>query len=161
MDARYGHQRAGQGESSGPCGQLLPEPGAAQDVVQGKGQGRCTGALAANSSPRAPNLADPGQRAGASSTTVWVWKTVDNQPLAIRNQPSINADSVGESLQFDEEFNVSEEILGPDGICYLKLADGRGWVYDFRPTLGQMCIPKQPENQLVVRQIPLAKDFSP
>ena len=35
MDARYGHQRTGQGESRALRGELLPEPSAAQDIVHG------------------------------------------------------------------------------------------------------------------------------
>ena len=40
-----------------------------------------------------------------------------------------------------------------------NLSDGRGWVYDFRQQFGQMCTPKQPENQLVVQQTPSAEGF--
>jgi hypothetical protein len=33
-------------------------------------------------------------------------------------------------LHHNEIFSVSEEIQGPDGRLYLRLADGRGWAFD-------------------------------
>ena len=41
-------------------------------------------------------------------------------------------------LQRGEVFSVSAEIRGADGIQYLRLADGRAWVFDLFAQHGEL-----------------------
>lgn len=63
----------------------------------------------------------------------------DRQPLMIRATPGVNAARTGQALQVGSWFYVSEELEGDDGVLYLLLADGRGWVFDHKPGIGVMC----------------------
>ncbi|CAE7211819.1 RPL19B [Symbiodinium natans] len=56
-------------------------------------------------------------------------------------------------LEAGQEFGVELEERGKDGILYLKLADGRGWVFDQKPSLGAICAKGQ--AQLGKTQKPL------
>lgn len=60
------------------------------------------------------------------------YKVVANVYIDIRKEPDIDAERVeGESLSLGETFEVSEIRQSPDARSYLKLADGRGWVFDW------------------------------
>jgi hypothetical protein len=50
--------------------------------------------------------------------------------ISVRSAPSIEAPCTGIILPQNETFPVSEEIPGADGRTYLRLCDGRGWVFD-------------------------------
>jgi len=50
----------------------------------------------------------------------------------LRRGPSFGALRTGVTLRHNEVFVTSEEIPGPDGRIYLRLADGRGWAFDDR-----------------------------
>lgn len=55
--------------------------------------------------------------------------------IDIRSGPSVNAPKTGMTLPQNEIFSVIETVGGPtpdDPRLYLKLADGRGWVFDDR-----------------------------
>jgi len=49
--------------------------------------------------------------------------------IEVRMQPSVLAPRSGVLLNQNEVFAASAEIVGADGRIYLKLADGRGWVF--------------------------------
>lgn len=49
----------------------------------------------------------------------------------LRNRPSLNMGDV---------VRVAQEQMGEDGITYLRLEDGRGWVYDTKPGVGTACV---------------------
>eukprot|EP00434_Breviolum_minutum_P034731 symbB.v1.2.030746.t1/scaffold3499.1/size55309/5 len=44
-------------------------------------------------------------------------------------------------LKHCSRFMVDREETGADGVLYLKLADGRGWVFDQKPNWGVICAP--------------------
>merc|ERR1719460_148596 len=48
----------------------------------------------------------------------------------LRQGPSVEAPRSGETLCQNATFAAAEELLGADGRCYLRLADGRGWAFD-------------------------------
>lgn len=50
--------------------------------------------------------------------------------IALRQGPYFDGARTGAMLHHNEIFSVSEEIQGPDGRLYLRLADGRGWAFD-------------------------------
>lgn len=59
--------------------------------------------------------------------------------MDIRATPDVGAVRTGKQLLCGEEFQVSQELHGQDGVLYLQLADGRGWVFDSKPGVGRMC----------------------
>lgn len=69
----------------------------------------------------------------------WRYRGDDNFVLAIRAGPSMDAAKSGNTLAPGDTFLVSEERRGADGILYLKLADGRGWVFERKPGVGVLC----------------------
>lgn len=65
------------------------------------------------------------------------YKVIANVYLDIRKEPDIDADRIeGESLRFGDTFEVSEIRQSPDLKSYLRLADGRGWVFDWAVVKG-------------------------
>lgn len=60
------------------------------------------------------------------------FRVTANVYLDIRNDPDINAERVADQcLKFGDTFEVSEIYRSPDARNYMKLADGRGWVFDW------------------------------
>merc|ERR1712032_1726358 len=49
----------------------------------------------------------------------------------------------GATLAFGEQFLVSQEVRGADGVTFLRLSDGRGWAFDRKPGVGMMCTKAQ------------------
>jgi len=80
------------------------------------------------------SVSGPG---GQSSS--WRYDAGDKQPLVIRSEPDVDGKRTTEVLNPGTVFSVSEEKVGEDGVLYLKLADGRGWVFDRKPGVGSMC----------------------
>jgi hypothetical protein len=75
-----------------------------------------------------------------NAETRWVYKPSNGGAIGIRVSPQIAAGkAVGQLMRPGEEFLVSAEEQGSDGVLYLQLADGRGWVFDHAPGKGQMC----------------------
>ena len=74
-----------------------------------------------------------------------MYRPSNNKPLAIRAKPKIDGERTASHLQVDEEFYVSGQHIGGNGIRYLKLADGRGWAFEFKPGVGTMCVKKEPQ----------------
>jgi len=75
------------------------------------------------------------------SSQAWRCETGDNSPIAVRELPLINGPRTEFQLWPGEQFEVCEEQVGIDGVLYLKLRDGRGWVFDKKPGVGTMCVP--------------------
>lgn len=59
--------------------------------------------------------------------------------MDLRKEPFVNGKRVPKHLNPGEEFLVEREQKGAEGITYLKLADGRGWAFDWKPGVGKMC----------------------
>merc|ERR1712176_1433243 len=62
--------------------------------------------------------------------------------MDIRTVPDMNGPRTTDALQPGATFCVSEECPTKEGITYLKLADGRGWVFDRKPGIGFLCARK-------------------
>mmetsp|Transcript_58805 Transcript_58805/g.182656 ORF Transcript_58805/g.182656 Transcript_58805/m.182656 type:complete len:395 (-) Transcript_58805:20-1204(-) len=69
----------------------------------------------------------------------WRYTPVNGASVAIRSEPALQSAESGHVLKPGTSFRVSDEVLGDDGILYLKLADGRGWLFDQKPGIGIMC----------------------
>eukprot|EP00929_Paragymnodinium_shiwhaense_P022305 TRINITY_DN14283_c0_g1_i1.p1 TRINITY_DN14283_c0_g1~~TRINITY_DN14283_c0_g1_i1.p1 ORF type:complete len:613 (+),score=119.27 TRINITY_DN14283_c0_g1_i1:64-1902(+) len=50
--------------------------------------------------------------------------------ISVRAAPDVDAPRTGLTLPLGEVFGVAESILGQDQRVYLRLSDGRGWVFD-------------------------------
>merc|ERR1719210_1823402 len=71
--------------------------------------------------------------------TVWIHQPDFLAPLAIRTVPDIDGPRTGQMLMPGDVFSVCEERESPAGIIYLRLADGRGWAFNRKPGVGNMC----------------------
>merc|ERR1712224_930850 len=85
-----------------------------------------------------PSSEDPlGQDPDDLHNEHWQYLPVNNLPLDIRCEPDIRGPRTGIDLQPKEIFAVSQKVPSGD-VTYLKMADGRGWVFD-RTEKGVMC----------------------
>mmetsp|Transcript_17760 Transcript_17760/g.44975 ORF Transcript_17760/g.44975 Transcript_17760/m.44975 type:complete len:407 (-) Transcript_17760:371-1591(-) len=75
----------------------------------------------------------------SDAPTAWRFDAGDGLHMDIRAEPSVGAARTGERLFPGEEFQVSQELQDRDGVFHLRLADGRGWVFDKKPGIGKMC----------------------
>jgi len=96
---------------------------------------------------------------GATKSTLWIHRPRERAPLAIRSYPDLKSHRTGDMLMPGDIFSVVEERegKGPDGtmVLFLKLASGRGWVFDRRPGRGQLChrcVPGQVAQELLRRR---------
>eukprot|EP00930_Biecheleria_cincta_P062056 TRINITY_DN4756_c0_g1_i1.p1 TRINITY_DN4756_c0_g1~~TRINITY_DN4756_c0_g1_i1.p1 ORF type:complete len:913 (+),score=268.46 TRINITY_DN4756_c0_g1_i1:114-2852(+) len=76
---------------------------------------------------------------------VWRFQPRSRAALAIRILPSIDAPKSGEKMYPGDAFLVSEKQRGIDAasaaeLLFLRLADGRGWVFNRSPDVGTLCI---------------------
>lgn len=80
-----------------------------------------------------------------SSPSTWRCLPVNYRPIRIRQDPDYLAAGVAlegnDIIRVNEVFEVSETIHGEDGVVYLRLSDGRGWLFDRLPGVGTMCVP--------------------
>lgn len=73
----------------------------------------------------------PAPAAAAPSSPVVAWYRVAYLGgISVRQGPSYAAPKTGATLGCNEIVGVSEEVPSPDGCVYLRLSDGRGWVFD-------------------------------
>eukprot|EP00429_Kryptoperidinium_foliaceum_P012197 CAMPEP_0176039084 /NCGR_PEP_ID=MMETSP0120_2-20121206/19373_1 /TAXON_ID=160619 /ORGANISM="Kryptoperidinium foliaceum, Strain CCMP 1326" /LENGTH=366 /DNA_ID=CAMNT_0017372479 /DNA_START=57 /DNA_END=1157 /DNA_ORIENTATION=+ len=70
----------------------------------------------------------------------WMFNAGDGKHIDVRTHPDIGAPRAGGKVAPGERFAVSCELRGSDGVLYLQLADGRGWLFDHKPGYGQMCV---------------------
>lgn len=78
-----------------------------------------------------------------SRTQLWMYKPENGFSVAIRRTPSIGrdeeVDASGYQMRPGERFRVMETREGAGGVLFLRLADGRGWLFDRKPGVGRMC----------------------
>ena len=79
--------------------------------------------------------AKPGQ--------VTLWKY--DPPVQVWCDIRMTADMDGPRLEDayvrpGEVFAVIEERPGEEGMLFLRLADGRGWLFDTKPNVGPLCV---------------------
>ncbi|CAK8987019.1 unnamed protein product [Durusdinium trenchii] len=80
----------------------------------------------------------------------WKYIAADGEErLPIRSSSAVDAPTTGGSLGSGEVFAVEQETPGANGVLFLRLADGRGWVFDRKSGLGRkrrarpLCVPYQ------------------
>merc|ERR1719433_2132502 len=101
------------------------------------------------------------QQGQFSAPTAWLYSPEVSALLDIRSSPDINGPRTHVVMQPGEVFMVSEEREGPEGVLYLKLADGRGWVFDRKPGSGMMCVRHPGLSQPAAGAVPLSGAVSP
>lgn len=75
-------------------------------------------------------------------TRHWVYDPSSDTPFMIRSEPIIDGPQTNHILVIGERFKVALELkIG--NVIFLKLADGRGWAFDCKPGVGQMCRPAE------------------
>mmetsp|Transcript_72306 Transcript_72306/g.182335 ORF Transcript_72306/g.182335 Transcript_72306/m.182335 type:complete len:476 (+) Transcript_72306:72-1499(+) len=73
------------------------------------------------------------------SSPLWRYDAGDGHHIDVRAQPKIDGPRVKKRLESGDIFCVSEERPGAEGVTFLQLADGRGWLFDRKPGVGVMC----------------------
>jgi len=71
---------------------------------------------------------------------LWRCQPQNDASVGIRAMPDIEAAMTKYCMQPGEVFEVSEERPGPGGVTFLRVADGRGWLFDWKPGVGTMCV---------------------
>mmetsp|Transcript_33857 Transcript_33857/g.72158 ORF Transcript_33857/g.72158 Transcript_33857/m.72158 type:complete len:170 (-) Transcript_33857:74-583(-) len=79
--------------------------------------------------------------------STWVYRPCNHKRMHIRAEPFVQGVKKGGTPQYiecEEVLSISEEragdpARGEQNILFLKLADGRGWVFDHKPDVGVMC----------------------
>jgi len=79
--------------------------------------------------------------------SVWRYVPDDGCHVDIRSVPAICGTRTNERLIAGEVFRVSETFEGSDGTLYLKLADGRGWVFESKAGIGTLCVRCQSDSE--------------
>lgn len=70
---------------------------------------------------------------------LWRYNPPSPKEITIRSTPELFGPRAGGELSPGDTFRVSQEHRGDDGILYLRLADGRGWLFEERPDVGVLC----------------------
>lgn len=80
----------------------------------------------------------------AADCTLWRYAPYKDNKIGIRSEPEFAGQRTKQYLQPGEEFSCSRELQDEkQEVLYLKLADGRGWVFDRLPKdkgAGVMCV---------------------
>jgi len=104
--------------------------------------GRARGARA----PRSPAVVTAYK---AAAVPQWRYEASLNAPFPIRTVPDVNGPKSGSSLKPGEVFSVSgQRRSSVDAVLYLKLADGRGWVFDKIPSFAPVIVPHSDEDSI-------------
>mmetsp|Transcript_18961 Transcript_18961/g.52549 ORF Transcript_18961/g.52549 Transcript_18961/m.52549 type:complete len:493 (+) Transcript_18961:110-1588(+) len=72
--------------------------------------------------------------------TLWRYSPENGARMGIRKAPKVDAELSKHVLKPNEVFWVVEELAGDEDVVYLRLLDGRGWSFDMKPNVGEMCV---------------------
>ncbi|CAE8624260.1 unnamed protein product [Polarella glacialis] len=104
-----------------------------------------------SSSSRAPAVA------AKSEISKWRYAPHDGCHMDVRAAPMIGGMRSSSILIAGEIFDVCQSLVGADGVLYLKLSDGRGWVFDKKPGVGALCVrceDSDEEEELLPDEVP-------
>merc|ERR1719356_1794217 len=95
--------------------------------------------------PRPPSARRVLSKAGSHPPTpdeepgeLWICSPCNGHPVGIRLEASLDGE-ICASLLKNDTFRVTSIKQHGSGVKFLKLADGRGWVPESRPDVGEMC----------------------
>lgn len=84
-------------------------------------------------------LSRRGEVEAAAAGDWWRCTPLDDRGAPIYAGPSAAGSATGTAVEPCGDFLVRSEKLGEDGLLYLELADGRGWVCEGRAGMPAMC----------------------
>jgi len=76
---------------------------------------------------------------------MWEYQPPNGAQIAIRKYPILNGDKTDYIVSPGETFEVDEVVVGEssvgefDNVLFLKLSDGRGWLFNKHPEIGELC----------------------
>ncbi|OLP84859.1 hypothetical protein AK812_SmicGene34219 [Symbiodinium microadriaticum] len=82
----------------------------------------------------------PSKQKATAEARVWLYNPPAFRDVAVRATPDIDGPRTQVTLRPGQRFMVSEEHVGTDGVRYLKLADGSGWMFENKPGAGVLCV---------------------
>lgn len=91
-------------------------------------------------SPSEVSFALPAPPRPQAPTTLWRFNAGDGLHIDVRASADINSARTGGKVRPGVAFEVAREHQGADGVLYLQLADGSGWLFDHKPGVGAMCV---------------------
>lgn len=124
---------------------LQARPGALAELRKATSGGNRTALEAAVDAAEAVGVPDCDIEAARqalqrlSLAPLWQYDAGDGHHIDVRAKPDIDGPRVPKRLDCGDVFCVSCESPGPNGMVYLQLADGRGWLFDQKPGVGIMC----------------------
>eukprot|EP00929_Paragymnodinium_shiwhaense_P091422 TRINITY_DN51396_c0_g1_i1.p1 TRINITY_DN51396_c0_g1~~TRINITY_DN51396_c0_g1_i1.p1 ORF type:complete len:3437 (-),score=883.73 TRINITY_DN51396_c0_g1_i1:237-10547(-) len=71
--------------------------------------------------------------------SLWLYENPTGNAIGIRYRPDIGGPHSGQ-VEHGELVRVCEHFRGANGVTFLRLADGRGWIFDVKPDVGRMCM---------------------
>lgn len=77
---------------------------------------------------------------------LWRYSPSQRIALGVRADPWIDGRKTGEAMMPGEMFQVEATKVGHDGVVYLQLGGGRGWLFDRKPGVGTICFPCKAEQ---------------
>mmetsp|Transcript_45182 Transcript_45182/g.127903 ORF Transcript_45182/g.127903 Transcript_45182/m.127903 type:complete len:375 (+) Transcript_45182:79-1203(+) len=105
--------------------------------------------LAAEATPTFGGASLPRRTNEASEApSLWRFDAGDGLHMDIRTTADVGAARTGHYVLPGQDFRVAQEVVGDDGIRYLELADGRGWLFESKPGVGTMCV-RSKQKQLL------------
>lgn len=81
-----------------------------------------------------------GSRDGCSR---WRYQPANNLHTYTRKDPNFDAERTTNKIMPGTVVEVIEEKPGDQGVTFLRIADGRGWLFDNKPGVGTMCVKEQ------------------
>eukprot|EP00929_Paragymnodinium_shiwhaense_P083407 TRINITY_DN4442_c0_g3_i2.p1 TRINITY_DN4442_c0_g3~~TRINITY_DN4442_c0_g3_i2.p1 ORF type:complete len:418 (-),score=62.38 TRINITY_DN4442_c0_g3_i2:120-1373(-) len=109
--------------------------------------------------PHAPEAAEGGW---------WCYRPPDSRrQVAVRRGPHFNSppatSNAGQQICLNpgDAFAVAEVVQGMEGVLYLRLADGSGWLFDQMPGVGVLCQKLREDEEHCQTGAPLRPDGSP
>lgn len=90
----------------------------------------------------------------------WIYAPADGKPISVRVAPDIDAPRTDFLVEAGAAFEAADERPGERGVLYLRLADGRGWLFDRKPGVGVLCVREAVVLSRGARAKPEAPDWS-
>jgi len=71
----------------------------------------------------------------------WVYRPANGAPMMVRKSPGIHGEKTTHKVFPDTRFEVDEIVIGDRdrNLLFLKLSDGRGWLFNKHPEVGALC----------------------
>lgn len=78
--------------------------------------------------------------------TYWRYVPNDGKDIMARRVADIMGEKVGKRITAGSVLEVTKEVYGADGVLFLQLAEGGGWLFDKKPGFGTLCVRHEEEE---------------